>query len=174
MAEINLRHTVRDLLKPGLVQQIENAVGPGTPDTFFAIEGIMGWLELKVARKLPAKDTTAVFKSLNRGLELEQEAWLYQAARFGGGKSWVLARLPGFKVLVPGILAHEFNLMTLKNFERWKIELCDLRATIRFYATEGTVDTRTFGKGKRLHPRSVWYMQDLREFHPTAEGISET
>lgn len=166
--EINLRSYVRDLLKPGFVQQVENSVGPGTADTYFALGRCSGWIELKVAREFPKRENTPVFKSLNRGLELEQEAWLYQCAR-NGGNSWIFAKIVTWYVLVPGYYSHFFNSMTLEEFRRYEILPGDLRGVIVSYAVGEIDDTRTSCTGRSPPPCSVWYEEGLYDFRLMAE-----
>lgn len=170
MAEIDFRHRIRDRLKPGFVQQVENAVGPGTPDTYYAFEGVSGWLELKFGREIPKRDTTAVFKSLNRGLELEQESWIYQCAR-NGGNAWVLAQIVDRYFLVHGMIAHDFNVMTYPQFERYELDLKHLKAIVKSYAVAGTGDNHASWKCEPPHPHSLWYSQVRYAFRPSAEGI---
>lgn len=129
MSEKNLRGRVRDLLKPGFVQQIENIVGAGVPDTHYAVQGRIGWLELKYAENVPARAGTAVFKSLNRGLDVEQEAWIFKYAQHGGIVH-VLAQVGKRYYLVPGHLAYTFNTMVCEEFEEFALRLPDLRATL--------------------------------------------
>ena len=127
MSEKNLRGKVRDALKPGFVQQIENLVGLGVPDTHYVVEGKSGWLELKFAENIPARASTAVFKSLNRGLDIEQEAWIFKYAQHGG----IVHMLPQIGkrcFIVPGYLAYQFNTMTCEEFEPYACELKNVRA----------------------------------------------
>jgi len=129
MSEKNLRHRVRDALKPGFVQQIENIVGEGVPDTHYCIEGNIGWIELKYAENLPVRATTAVFKSLNRGLDVEQEAWIFKYVQHGGN-AFILPQIGRRYYLVPGKLAYEFNTMTLSQFDHYRIELKQVRGLL--------------------------------------------
>ncbi len=131
MSEQLLRGKVRDALKPGLVQQVENMIGKGTPDTYASVKGWHGWLELKYADKLPARDSTAVFKSLNRGLEVEQEAWAFKSWQYAPGSAWILAQIGNGYYLVPGKASYSVNEMTLSQFEVYRIaSLEDLRLAL--------------------------------------------
>ena len=130
MSEQNLRHRVRDCLKPGFVLQVENSVGYGTPDTHYCFEGISGWLELKFGENIPARHATPVFKSLNRGLEVEQEAMNYKYAQ-NGGKNSILAQIGKCCYIVPGIRAYEFNTYTMEEFQQYLILLKNLREYLK-------------------------------------------
>lgn len=128
MSEKNLRHAVRDALKPAFVTQVENAVAMGTPDTFAAYDERAFWLELKFGEVIPARASTPVFKSLNRGLTVEQEATLFQMWQHYPGLSWILARIGKQFYVVEGNLSYAFNEMTLAQFdEKCRIELKELR-----------------------------------------------
>lgn len=35
----------------GQIERIENVIGSGTPDVYYTIEGVPGWIETKVAKK---------------------------------------------------------------------------------------------------------------------------
>jgi AraC-like DNA-binding protein len=129
MSEKNLRGRVRDALKPGLIQQIENMVGNGVPDTYYAVKGVQGWLELKYAENIPARASTAVFRSLNRGLDVEQEAWIFKCAQHGG-VAHVYAQIGKRCYLVPGHLAYQFNAMTHEEFQEFYVEQKDLREAL--------------------------------------------
>jgi hypothetical protein len=83
-------------------------------------------MEGKYARSLPATPLTAVFASINRGLTVEQENWLYDHAR-QGGLCWIFARVVDSYVLVPGIRALDFNAMTWSQFDPYRIELDMMR-----------------------------------------------
>lgn len=161
---------VRDALKPGLIQQVENTIAPGTPDTYYACGGISGWLELKVANHIPARGTTSVFKSLNRGMELEQEAWIYQCARNGGNANG-LVRILNRDFLVPGMVIHSFNTMSYPEFLQFEVELKDLKAILKFYATATTGDNHAPDTTLPLRQYSIWYDQVRHDFRPSAEGI---
>jgi hypothetical protein len=170
MTEINLRHEIRDLLKPGLIQQVENVVGPGTPDTYYSFERVSGWIELKVAREVPKRSGTAVFKSLNRGLEVEQEAWLYQAYRHGNN-AFVLCQLATRYFMLPGFLSYSFNKMHYSQFDRFELRKKDLRAILISYAAGETIDTRSACTSLPQLSGSVWYAPDLCDFRQEAAEI---
>lgn len=120
-----LRH-VHNFMRPCFWYRIENSTGSGVPDVHFGINRIFGWIEGKYARVLPANPTTAVFKSLNRGLEVDQENWLYDYAR-QGGLCWVMARVLEAYILVPGIRALEFNSFTWPQLDPYRIQLDMIR-----------------------------------------------
>lgn len=113
-------------MRPCYWLRIENQTGAGVPDVHFGINGVFGWIEGKYARVMPANPLTPVFKSLNRGLDVEQENWLYDYAR-QGGLCWVFARVVDKYVLVPGIRAIEFNSWCWSQFDPYRIELDMLR-----------------------------------------------
>jgi len=127
MSEKTLRHSVRDILKPGFVLQVENAMATGTPDTYVGLQEWHGWLELKFGTEVPARPTTGVFTSLNRGLEVEQEATLFKMWQHSPGSAWVYARLNKDCFLVPGNRAYDFNAFTLAELQPFACGLNFLR-----------------------------------------------
>lgn len=111
--------------------QVENGIANGTPDTYASVmlgsAHWRGWLELKYGENVPAKASTGVFKSVNRGLSVEQEATLFKMWQHGVGSAYVLARVVKSVYLVPGRLAFEFNAMTVDDLAFWEIDLSELR-----------------------------------------------
>ena len=134
MSEKNLRHAVRDALKPGFVLQVENAMQSGTPDTYVGLIEWRGWLELKYAREIPARATTGVFTSLNRGLEVAQEATLFKMWQHSPGSAWVYVRIEKDCYLVPGEQSYEFNAFTLSDFQKFSCALNFLRGRLVDYS----------------------------------------
>lgn len=68
---------VREALhKPpvSLCRKLTDAFTAGTPDAWYAVDGRVGFLELKYLPAWPAKDTTLV--SLGHGVTLEQRRYL--------------------------------------------------------------------------------------------------
>lgn len=121
-----LRDDLHVQMRPCFWQRIENSTCGGIPDIYFGISGIFGWVEGKYARVIPTNPLTPVFKSLNRGLEVEQENWLYDHAR-NKGLCWIFARIRKDYILVPGIRALDFNNMTLSQFDPYRVELDMIR-----------------------------------------------
>jgi hypothetical protein len=137
MSEKNLRHKVRDALKPAHVIQVENGMCDGTPDTYASFPEWLGWIELKYATTIPKRRATAVFKSINRGLETEQAVWLHRGWVSHKGSTWVLVEIEGIGYyLVPGCKAFEFNEMTLAQLEVYSIPL----KFIKEHLIKGSVD----------------------------------
>lgn len=130
MSEKNLRHAVRDALKPAFVLQVENGVVMGTPDTYACFEGRGFWVELKFAEVIPARASTSLFKSLNRGLTVEQEAVLFKMWQYAPRSAWVLLRIGKAHYLVPGYLSYNIVDFTLAEFAPYELKLSDLRSTL--------------------------------------------
>ena len=81
---------VREALhKPpvSLCRKLTDAFTAGTPDAWYAVDGRVGFLELKYLPAWPAKDTTLV--SLGHGVTLEQRRYLDMLVQ-GGVPAWVL------------------------------------------------------------------------------------
>jgi hypothetical protein len=70
-----------------MAERVENGLGSGTPDVFYCINGVGGWIENKYRERPPMRDTTVVFPSpagKGPGLRKEQIAWWMQYAKHGG------------------------------------------------------------------------------------------
>ena len=130
-SEADVLRDAHDQMRPCFWRRVENQTGSGDPDVHFGIDGTFGWIEGKYARVLPANPLTPVFKSLNRGLDVDQENWLYDYAR-QGGLCWIFARVTEHYILVPGKMALEFNNMIWSRFDPYRIEL-DM---LRYYLTQ--------------------------------------
>lgn len=135
-SEADVLKDLHAVIKPCFWRRIENQAGAGDPDVHFVIDGISGWLEGKYAREIPKNLLTPVFKSLNRGLDTEQENWLYDYCR-QGGLAWVFARIGKDYILVPGIRALDFNSMTLSQFDMYRVNLDMIRYNLIHPRTMG-------------------------------------
>lgn len=112
MSESNLWVRFRDRTKEVLrLQRLENAVGAGVPDVFYAFrDGAgSGFVELKHAKDYPKRQTTQVFG--RGGLRAEQIQWCYSFAT-SGVVVWILAQVGDDVFLVHGSKAREFNSFT--------------------------------------------------------------
>lgn len=101
-------------------QRIESDTTPGIPDIYYLKQGTSGWVELKYAKVLPKRDTTAVFKTMNHSLSDDQANWISLCLR-NGGRAWVLAAFERTIWLVPGHLADQFNDMTVTELDKFKV-----------------------------------------------------
>lgn len=78
-------------LKKGMGQlwlsdRIETGVTKaGVPDVFFTMEGRMGWIELKLAKKLPARDSSKIPVKISP----LQVHWLQTRFRLCQGGTWL-------------------------------------------------------------------------------------
>ena len=86
MTEQHMRKLIVNALKPLGAFAVENPANPGTPD----VCTVLGWLELKVVRKLPARARTRVSIDLRKG----QRIWLRRWCR-SGGKAWTITFIVG-------------------------------------------------------------------------------
>lgn len=66
-----------------MAQRVENGIDAGTPDAFFTLDGISGWIENKNAPQPPKRELTPVFGE-HRGLRKEQIVWWTVYLRAGG------------------------------------------------------------------------------------------
>lgn len=90
MKESSAWATLRSHLKrKGLhVQRIEDAISSGVPDTNLCYKGVETWLEGKIIRRLPKRETTPAYITLSK----EQAGWL-TARRLAGGRCYVWVRV---------------------------------------------------------------------------------
>jgi len=65
----------------------EDALAAGIPDVSFGLDGVQGWIELKVVAKWPSRGALRV-----RHLTREQVLWLRARAR-AGGRTFLLLRI---------------------------------------------------------------------------------
>lgn len=100
-------------------QPVESDTTPGIPDLHYIKHGTSGWVELKHAKVLPKRATTAVFGSLNHNLSNEQVNWIDLYLRHGG-RVWILAAYERTLWLVPGSQAEKFNEFTLDELNQFK------------------------------------------------------
>jgi len=84
-----------------------NDTSPGIPDVHYCINGIAGFIELKIG-DAPFGD---------RGLRKSQRDWFeMQVAQ--GGRVWILAQVGALCFLIPGKYWEDFNQATLKQLEK--------------------------------------------------------
>ena len=102
------------------IQTVESDTTPGIPDLYYLKDSVSGWVELKLAKVLPKRSTTAVFKSMNHSLSNEQANWISLCLK-AGGTAWVLAGYKRTLWLVPGALADQFNDMTVEQLDKFKV-----------------------------------------------------
>jgi hypothetical protein len=72
-------------------EPIENQIGTGTPDVWYSIYGVGGWVELKVVKDYPARKTTPI--RFNH-FSTDQVAKLEEIGE-GEVPSWVLCQIAG-------------------------------------------------------------------------------
>lgn len=76
-------HVMRDRVAAyGHWERVENAAGSGMPDVNYCVNGVEGWVELKLAGQDGSKP---------RSLTLEQVMWAEERARHGG-RAFLLVR----------------------------------------------------------------------------------
>lgn len=78
-------------------QRHEDRLSAGVPDVSFALDGVDGWLELKVLSRWPTRPETPV----RLGLRADQALWLRDRAKVGGGRCWVLGQVGRDYMLLP-------------------------------------------------------------------------
>lgn len=144
--ESDLRQRVGKVLRENgfMVQPIETgAIMEGVPDLWYSRQfmrgdvaalgrvmhnmsvTISGWLELKKITEMPKKSTTAVFKSLNHPLSIEQENWIEQAIDHGS-RADILVGYGREYFFVPGIHASRFNEMTERDLRFFTVQKLDI------------------------------------------------
>ena len=90
MSEKALWEWLREKLKnQGVMQRVENRVGPGTPDVAYCFLGVSGWIELKEIHDWPKRKNTLV--RVDHFTE-EQRSWL-RSWHNAGGRSFLLLRV---------------------------------------------------------------------------------
>lgn len=93
-----------------MLQRIENGVVDGMPDTFYTIDNVQGWIELKAPLE-PKRPTTALFSG-NHKLSVSQRNWLLMHHQ-AGGISWVAVETESTWLLIEGRHADSVNSGTL-------------------------------------------------------------
>ena len=63
------------------IERVENVLVTGMPDVNYCIEGAEGWVEIKSAPRIPAREATPVLK---HKLSVEQQNWALKHLRAGG------------------------------------------------------------------------------------------
>lgn len=111
MSEQTMRSRVARALKRHDPRQVENSVGPGTPDTNF----VEGWLELKWVRRAPARAETPV---TIHHFTSQQRVWLSRRAR-AGGNVWLLLQVGQVWLLFHGGLVPSGLGRTMNIAELW-------------------------------------------------------
>lgn len=98
MSEANLWTYLRKKVAlQGRWVRVENRVGPGTPDVYYIVDGISGWLELKQTDAWPAREDTIVkFDHFT----FEQKDWL-EKENSRGGRVHVLVQIGNEYLLFP-------------------------------------------------------------------------
>ena len=96
-AEANLWAALRRGLGPyGALIRVENALGSGTPDVAYCLNGCAGWLELKRLIAWPVRPTTPLRVP---HLTAEQVLWL-EAWVKARGSAWCLLQVGGTYLLL--------------------------------------------------------------------------
>ena len=102
---------VEHLWRPTRVlNRVENGVLDGMPDAYYTIDGLSGWMELKVPIE-PARPSTPLFGS-NHKLSVSQRNWLL-AHRQAGGVGWVEIETESCMMLIGARHADKVNHLTL-------------------------------------------------------------
>lgn len=105
-------------LPEAMAERVENGVASGTPDAFFCVNGVSGWIENKYRKEPPKRANTPVFGE-GKGLRKEQLVWWTVYLR-AYGHGFIAAGVGGAGYLVRATLPsiHLFNEMTLADFAR--------------------------------------------------------
>lgn len=108
-------------------QPIETgSIGEGIPDLFYTHINssvtwpVNGWLELKKIKEMPKRQYTAVFKSINHPLSIEQANWIGRCNE-SGTRADILVGFGRDYFLVPGALADTFNELTEPQLRRYTV-----------------------------------------------------
>lgn len=74
---------------PGHIERIESLSSLGVPDTYFTINGLTAWIELKVLKRIapPRRDEV-----IDWGLRREQATWHWRWTRAGGSSIVLIER----------------------------------------------------------------------------------
>lgn len=92
----------------GTYSRIEsNDTAPGIPDVHYCIDGIAGFIELKIG-DAPFGD---------RGLRKSQRDWIEMQVMHGG-RVWILAQVGALCLLIPGKYWECFNQANLNQLDR--------------------------------------------------------
>lgn len=107
--------------KDGLrLERLENMAGSGIPDVLCIRNGIIRFVELKVARCIPARASTRLLG--DDGLRLDQRNWLLDWTKHGGVAYVVIGIHDSpFHMVMEAKWADEINempLSTLKSFAK--------------------------------------------------------
>jgi len=93
-----------------MLLRIESGISDGVPDSYYAIEGVSGWMELKAPIE-PARETTPLFSN-NHQLSMSQRNWLL-AHRQAGGIGWVAIETAHHVMLIGARHADIINTSTI-------------------------------------------------------------
>ena len=90
MSEAALWELVRSRIAPyGHIVRHENRVGDGTPDVSYTIQGVGGWIELKLLDTPPKRSETPIHIP---HLTKDQVLWAKKEAE-AGGRMWMLLKV---------------------------------------------------------------------------------
>lgn len=123
MTEQRLWHMVKKGLahKGGKWMRVENPCLPGTPDVFYCVEGIVGWLELKELETWPVREHTPV---TIQHYTKEQRLWIWDYAD-NNGTVHVLLRIARPKTYL--LFDSDFSYHKLGYATR---EICEAEAVV--------------------------------------------
>jgi hypothetical protein len=114
---------VNDLWAPDRVlMRVENGVADGVPDSYYTIDGVSGWMELKCPIE-PARQSTPLFGGGNHKLSIAQRNWLL-AHRQARGVGWIAVESDHNVLLIGSRHADSVNLLSLSDLRA----LADFRA----------------------------------------------
>jgi hypothetical protein len=83
------RYMLRGMSRDWDASRHEDMLGAGIPDVSYGIDGVQGWIELKVVEAWPKRPKTVVPFP---GFTPWQKRWLKNRGRYGGG-AWLFARV---------------------------------------------------------------------------------
>lgn len=133
-------------LPPGDYSRVEPPPTPGIPDVNYCIEGIEGWIELKVGR-----NRRCPFNGRNKGLRASQRRWMRNRLRYNGRVFVLVAVGPWiylFRAKEALLLTAE---STLDDFQR--LALCvqprritpELTANFKYVLTNNEIYYESYG-----------------------------
>lgn len=94
MTEQQLFQRAKKALQPGHIIRVENPLDPGMPDVNYCIEGVEGWLELKMAISCP-KTKELRDCTLRVSIRPVQPIWWQERLKVGG-RVHILVETPGW------------------------------------------------------------------------------
>ena len=131
MSEKNDYKLLRKHLGRCHLERIENMAGVGTPDVFYCIDGVMGWIEMKSPIE-PKRKTSRLLTKHTHQLLQSQKNW-FLSLRNAGGKGWILISTDRRWLLISSTYADDINHMNMEELIDVCSWYCDRPVTITFW-----------------------------------------